>query len=109
MQKKKKRKTKTLNLNNTSLIGGWTNENRNHRRVSASSRLLVIRWRLVCYRVSNVRRNGQMKYLVSATKTYEIEIEADNWDEATDLACKIPLDKWSDEHEITVMVEEVTK
>ena len=50
-----------------------------------------------------------MKYLVSATKTYEIEIEADNLDEATDLACKIPLDKWSDEHEITVMVEEVTQ
>jgi hypothetical protein len=47
------------------------------------------------------------KYLVSATKIYELQVEADDWSEAYDKAFETPLGQWSDEHELHVEVEEI--
>ena len=47
------------------------------------------------------------RYIVSATKTYEIEVEAPNWNDAYDKAFETPLSQWADEQELHVEVEEI--
>ena len=47
------------------------------------------------------------KYIVWASKCYEIEVEAENENEAYDLAFSVPLKEWADEHEMIVEVEKL--
>ena len=47
------------------------------------------------------------KYVVSATKIYQIAVEASNWSEACDKALETPLEKWEDDLEMHVNAEEI--
>lgn len=49
------------------------------------------------------------KYIVWASKCYEIEVEAENENEAYDQAFSTPLEQWKDEHEMVVEVEKVVE
>jgi hypothetical protein len=45
------------------------------------------------------------RFVVMATKHFEIIVEAENEDEAYDAAFSVPLDQWRDEHEMAVEIE----
>jgi len=45
------------------------------------------------------------RFSVTASKLYEIIVEAENEDEARDAAFRVPLDQWGDEYELAVDVE----
>ena len=47
------------------------------------------------------------RYIVSATKIYQLEVEAPDWNEAYDKAFETPLHQWVDEHELHIEVEEI--
>lgn len=49
------------------------------------------------------------KYLVTVTKTYELEIEARHVDYAIEQALELDLKFWRDDHELTIDVEEIEK
>jgi hypothetical protein len=45
------------------------------------------------------------RYIISLTKTYEVEVEADTSDEAEAKALDLPLSAWSDPYEPQVETE----
>ena len=45
------------------------------------------------------------RFVVMATKHFEITVEAENEDEAYDAAFSVPLDQWRDEHEMAGEIE----
>lgn len=47
------------------------------------------------------------KYIVWASKCYEIEVEAQDEHEAYDQAFSTPLNEWKDEYEMVIEVEKV--
>ena len=49
------------------------------------------------------------KYIVFATKYFEIHIDADTEEDALEKALGISLEEWDDEHEMDVHVEELAK
>ena len=49
------------------------------------------------------------KFIVWASKCYEIEVEAENENEAYDAAFSVPLTEWKDEHEMVVEVEKLVE
>ena len=47
------------------------------------------------------------RYIVSATKVYQLEVEAPDWSEACDKAFETPLEKWEDDLGMNVNAEEI--
>ena len=45
------------------------------------------------------------RFVVMATKQFELFVEAENEDDAYDAAFSVPLDQWRDEHELSVEIE----
>lgn len=49
------------------------------------------------------------KYLVTVTKTYELEIERPSEDEAIEDAMELPLTFWRDDYEMDCTIEKIEK